>query len=71
MKENYCVNCKHCKKIGYHDVFYCCSENVVANRVTGKHIDLCESTRYVGCYGNWFEPKESFMDKLICLFKGE
>ena len=45
------------------------------NEVTGKREfdckDLCGRVRNMECHGNWFEPKKSFMAKLICLFKGE
>ena len=45
------------------------------NEVTGGRLfeckDLCGYVRTVYCQGNWFEPEKSFIDKLICLFKGE
>ena len=76
MKDRYCVNCKHHKKLGLYSLNYCVRENMGRlNEVTGGRLfeckDLCGYVRTVYCQGNWFEPKKSFMDKLICLFKGE
>ena len=31
--------------------------------------NCCITVRSYFCKGNWFEPKKSFVDKLICLFK--
>lgn len=76
MKENYCVNCKYHKELGFYGSNYCVRENSGRmNEVTGEMEfdckDLCDSVRVFYCEGNWFEPKKSFMTKLICLFKGE
>ena len=30
--------------------------------------NCCITVREYYCDGDWFEPKKSFMDKLICLF---
>ena len=79
MKENYCVNCKYHKVLGcYTEDDYCLNLNVgdvVRNDVTGsiepQARQECRTVRREICQGRWFEPKKSFMDKLVCLFKGE
>ena len=74
MKDNYCVNCKYHKELGFYKSDYCVRPSSGRiNEVTGKKEfdckDLCDRVRMVECKGGWFEPKKSFMDKLICLFK--
>lgn len=76
MKDKYCVNCKYHEELGFYGSNYCVRENSGRmNEVTGEREfdckDLCARVRNMECRGNWFEPKKSFITKLICLFKGE
>ena len=43
MKENYCVNCKHHKKLGFYGLNYCVRENMGRlNEVTGGRLFECK-----------------------------
>ena len=80
MQVNCCANCEHRKFVGYYAYDACFAQEIkdmfegydgVSGQPCYQKENCCITVREYYCQTNWFEPKKSFMDKLICLFKGE